>query len=82
MLAMRLFCHCLAISQATCCLPQRNAVFPEEWLAQSFERISLQNMLKRDGACFRFGEADLGNAAMMRQLVAKEQKQATTRWIG
>jgi len=44
------------------------AVFPEEGLAQCFERISLQNMLRRDGAAFRFGEVDLDNTTMMRQL--------------
>jgi hypothetical protein len=41
--------------------------FPEESLAECFERISLQNMLL-NGIAYRYGEVDRDNTKMMRSL--------------
>jgi hypothetical protein len=44
------------------------AEFPDENLAQCFERISLRNMRKNRGAHYRVGEVNLTNTTMVRQL--------------
>lgn len=41
---------------------------PQDSLAQCFERISLQNMLERDGMFFRYGEVNADNTKMMKTL--------------
>jgi len=43
--------------------------FPEESLAECFERISLQKMLMGNDAAFRFGEVNPDNTTMMRSLI-------------
>ncbi len=42
--------------------------FPKEGLGACLERISLQNMLERDGMFFRYGEVNADNTKMMKTL--------------
>lgn len=42
--------------------------FPKEGLAAALERISLQNMLQREGMFFRYGEVSHENTKMMKTL--------------